>query len=215
MASDEALRHSYDVLAEEYAQRIVGELADKPLDRALLDAFAEMVPGRGLVADVGSGPGHVGRYLRDRGLDVVGIDLSPGMIDVARRLNPEMAFEVASMLDLPADDGAWSGIVAFYSIIHVGPQRLAAAFAEFYRSLATGGLLLVAFHIGGETIHRDEMWGIEVDLDAYHFDRQVVADVVEQARFTVLAQLEREPNEAVEYPSRRAYILARKAGDRE
>jgi SAM-dependent methyltransferase len=207
---EDALRRSYDTIAEEYGQRIAGELKDKPLDRALLDAFTEMVRGRGTVADIGCGPGHVGRYLFDRGVPVVGIDLSPGMIAVARRLHPAMTFEVGSMLDLCALDGSWAGITTFYSIIHVAPERLPRAFSEFHRTLLPGGLLLVAFHMGDQRIHEDELWGFDVNLDMYLLRREPAERVIEQVGFTVLAHLERQPDEAVEYPSRRAYILARK-----
>ena len=55
--------------------------------------------GGGPVADVGCGPGHVTAHLRDSGLDAFGIDLSPVMIDVARREHPGLRFEVGSMTD--------------------------------------------------------------------------------------------------------------------
>jgi SAM-dependent methyltransferase len=182
------------------------------MDRALLDAFAELVRGRGTVADIGCGPGHVGRYLFDHGIPVIGIDLSSQMVAVARRLHPRMDFAVDSMLKLAASDASWAGITAFYSIIHIAPERLAIAFGEFARTLRPGGLLLVAFHLGDELIHEDELWGFEVDLTMYLLRRDAVERVIEQAGFTVLAHLERRPNEAVEYPSRRAYVLARKGG---
>jgi SAM-dependent methyltransferase len=131
------------------------------------------------------------------------------MVAVARRLHPRMDFAVDSMLKLAASDASWAGITAFYSIIHIAPERLAIAFGEFARTLRPGGLLLVAFHLGDELIHEDELWGFEVDLTMYLLRRDAVERVIEQAGFTVLAHLERQPNEAVEYPSRRAYILAR------
>src|SRR5438034_5027380 len=58
---------SYDRIAEEYANRISGELDHKPLDRMLLDEFAARFKGAGRVCDLGCGPGHVARYLHDRG----------------------------------------------------------------------------------------------------------------------------------------------------
>jgi SAM-dependent methyltransferase len=208
-ANSYALQQSYDRIAEEYARQIADELEQKPIDRALLDCFAEMAGGQGPVADIGCGPGHVGRYLHDRGLSVTGIDLSPGMIEVARRLNPDMTFEQGSMLNLPAPDAIWAGIVAFYSIIHIEPENLPTVFAEFRRTLMPGGMLLIAFHLGGERIHRAEWWGYEVNVDAYHFDREVVERAARDAGFEVLAHLEREPNEEIEYATRRAYVLAR------
>src|SRR5579872_4017827 len=110
---------SYDAVAEEYAARFQHELDHKPFDRALLNAFAEVLQGKGIVADIGCGPGHLARHLHDRGLPTIGIDLSPGMIATSRRLNPGLSYQVGNMLALDAPDGAWAGIVAFYSIIHI------------------------------------------------------------------------------------------------
>lgn len=71
---------SYDQIAGEYVIQLYHELDNKPIDRAALDQFAERMRGQGVVCDMGCGPGHVGRYLADRGVDVIGVDLSPGML---------------------------------------------------------------------------------------------------------------------------------------
>ena len=92
---EQALRtieKSYDRIADEYARHISTELQHKPLDRELLTRFAARVKGKGNVYDMGCGPGHVARYLRDAGASVSGLDLSPRMIQEARRLNPDITF---------------------------------------------------------------------------------------------------------------------------
>src|SRR5215813_12679474 len=119
MGAPDDVRDSYDRLARAYAEHLLTELDGKPLDRALLDAFAEMVRGRGRVLDVGCGPGHIGAYLAARGVDVTGVDLSPEMVRVARERFPAMAFEAGDMMALPVADGAVAGIVAFYAIVNV------------------------------------------------------------------------------------------------
>jgi hypothetical protein len=63
MTRTDDTRASYDRLAGEYARRLYGELAHKPVDRALLDAFAAELRGVGPVCEVGCGPGQVARYL--------------------------------------------------------------------------------------------------------------------------------------------------------
>lgn len=89
-----ATRASYDAIAEDYAVRFRGELEAKPFERAVLSAFAEIVraAGGGPVADVGCGTGRVTGFLHSQGLDVSGIDLSPGMLAIARRTYPHIAF---------------------------------------------------------------------------------------------------------------------------
>src|SRR4051812_17665729 len=116
--SKDSLRASYDSVAAAYVEHIYDELAQKPLDRHLLNRFAEEVRDRGVVGDLGCGPGHVSRYLHEHGMRTVGVDLSPEMVGWASRLNPGLEFRVGDMRSLDFADGALAGIVAFYSIIH-------------------------------------------------------------------------------------------------
>ena len=148
-----SIRQSYDRLADEYTRRISGELQHKPLDRQLLSRFAREVIGRGKVCDLGCGPGHIARYLRDAGTTVFGLDLSPRMLERARRLNPDISFVEGNMLALDLPDGTIAGIAAFYSIVHTPQDSLPAVFREMQRVLLPGGLLLLAFHIGDEVVH--------------------------------------------------------------
>ena len=110
---------SYDVVADEYVRRFLTSSAHKPIDRQLLDRFAARVCGAGPVCDVGCGPGHVARYLHERGVHVMGIDVSPAMVRHARALNSGIDFQQGDMRALEVEDGALAGIAAFYSIIHI------------------------------------------------------------------------------------------------
>jgi len=205
--SDE-LKRTYDAVAGDYAAHIFEELKDKPFDRQLLDEVAARA-GDGIVCDLGCGPGHVARYLRERGANVIGIDLSPGMVKRARTLVPDVPFRAGDMRALDAEDGAWTAIVAFYSIVHLPAASLAEVFREWRRVLAPGGFAVVSFHIGRETVHRDEWWGHAVSVDFLFFETAAVTAALEAAGFVVERAVERDPYPEVEYPSRRAYIVAR------
>lgn len=212
-----ALQASYDRVADEYAARFFGELAQKPLDRALLGCFAELarVIG-GPVADIGCGPGQIARYLRDQDLPAFGIDLSPRMVDLARRLSPDIPFHQGTILALDVADDAWGGIAAFYSVIHLPPGEIPLALTEFRRALRPGGPLLLAFHAGHERVHADEFLGHPVSIDFHFLDPEAVASQLTDAGFVLDARILRQPYAAaVEHPSQRAYLLAHKpaAGD--
>ncbi|KJS61252.1 class I SAM-dependent methyltransferase [Streptomyces rubellomurinus] len=202
------VRGSYDAVAEEYLGRIGGELAYKPLDRALLAAVVEEAAG-GVVADLGCGPGHVAGWLSGLGAEVVGIDLSPRMVELARREHPKAGFRTGDLLALPAADGEFAAAVALYSVIHLEPGELAPAFAEMHRVLRPGGVLLVSFHLGTEVKRLEEWWGHPVDVAFHHLETGAVAALLAGAGFAVEARLEREglPQEA---PTRRGYLLARR-----
>lgn len=205
----EQYRLSYDAVAQEYARRIFDELQHKPFDRAQLDRFADAI-GDGLACDLGCGPGQIARYLHDRGVKVCGVDLSPEMTANARQLSPEIEFRQGDMLGLDAPNDAYTGIAAFYSIIHVAREDLVRAFCEMKRVLKPGGLLLVAFHLGEETIHLDAWWEKPVCVDFFLFRAEEVTQCLCAAGFEIEEVLEREPYPEVEHQSRRAYIFARK-----
>ena len=210
------MQAAYDAVSRAYDRQFGDELDGKPLDRALLAVLVELV-GTGTIADVGCGPGHVTRYLaKQHADDVVGVDLSPGMIAVARERAPELTFTVGSMLLLPATDAAWAGAVSLYSIIHLTADERAAAWREFARVIQPGGWLLVAFHVDspqfatGEVNHLTTWFGQSVELDGYFLDPSEVISQLAAAGFTVMAKLERQPAPEVEYPSRRCYLLAQR-----
>ena len=202
------IRNSYDSAADAYAEHLFNELEQKPLDRHILNRFAEAVRGRGRVADLGCGPGHVAKYLHDQGVDVFGVDLSPEMVRCAARHCADIDFRVGDMtsLDLPA--ASLAGIVAFYSIVHFETSELELVFRECRRVLVPGGSMLLAFHIGVETVHVDDLWGSPVNLDfRFHRPGDVIS-ALRAAHLTVTETVEREPYEGSEYASRRCYLLA-------
>ena len=104
---------TYDRVAEEYVRRIFHELDHKAFDRELLDQFADQVRTAGPVYDLGCGPEHVTRYLKERGVRVTGLDLSAAMVDQARRLNPDSEFVRGDMTALEVPTGTLAGIVDF------------------------------------------------------------------------------------------------------
>jgi ubiquinone/menaquinone biosynthesis C-methylase UbiE len=207
----QSIRESYDRVADEYARHIFAELDNKPLDRELLTRFAAQVKGHGEVCDMGCGPGHIARYLRDARAKVFGLDLSPGMLDEARRLNPDIPFRQGNMLALDLRDASLAGIAAFYAIVNLARESLPQVFREMARVLQPGGLLLLGFHIGDETLHRDDWWERPIDMDFHFLNPQSVQRDLEGAGLIVEEVVEREPYApGVEHQCRRAYIFARK-----
>ncbi|MFF4624556.1 class I SAM-dependent methyltransferase [Nonomuraea jabiensis] len=186
---------AYDAVAVIYAEFVQGILDRQPLDRAVLAAFAELVRTGGAgtsVAELGCGPGHMTKHLRDLGLDAFGIDLSPVMIKLAREAHPDLRFEVGSMDALDLADGALDGILSWYSVIHTPPQELPPYFAEFHRVLAPGGhLLLGFFESGGEPV-------VAFDhkvTPAYRWPIEDLAELTRAAGFVEVGRMLREPQE--------------------
>lgn len=199
----------YDSVAVEYARQFFDELEHKPLDRDLLQRMAREVGALGAICDMGCGPGQVARYLKDRDAEVIGLDLSEGMLVEARRLNPDISFLAGNMLSLSVPDSSWVGIAAFYSIIHIPRPQLPDVIQEFFRVLRPGGMLMLAFHAGDETLHLDSWWEKPVSLDFNFLLPAEIRRQVEQSGFNIEDVIIRAPYSS-EHLSQRAYIIARK-----
>jgi trans-aconitate methyltransferase len=106
-----ALAETYNVVAGDYAATFSDELGAKPFDTELLDDLARDFVGGGLVCDLGCGPGQIGAYLATRGCDVIGVDISPGMLRTARERHPSVRFQLGDMRALPLADASCVAVV--------------------------------------------------------------------------------------------------------
>ncbi|MEV0070215.1 class I SAM-dependent methyltransferase [Amycolatopsis sp. NPDC050768] len=204
-----ATRTAYDTVAVSYADLLKDALAASPWERAMLDTFSELVGAGARVGDLGCGPGRVTGYLAGRGLDAFGIDLSPGMVEVAREAYPGLEFEVGSMAALPLADASLAGALAWYSLIHTPPEQLSVLIMELARVLEPGGRLLTGFQVGAERRHIANGYGHDISLDAYRLDPDFIAGLLTEAGLTVEARLVRAPEPPHE-KTPQAYLLARK-----
>lgn len=204
-----ATRDAYDRVALDYAEVLRDALAAQPFDRAVLGAFAELVAtrGGGEVVDVGCGPGTITAYLRSIGMSVSGIDLSPQMVDVARRDHPGLRFQVGSMSALDLADASVAGVVAWYSIIHTPPEALTEQLAELTRVLVPGGHLLLAFQVGEDELLRlTHAYGHHIELDAYRLSPDHVTERLALAGLDVIVRLVREAQDSEK--TRQAFLVA-------
>jgi SAM-dependent methyltransferase len=183
-------RASYDTVATSYADLVRDALTKDPYLRATLDLFAALLPPGARVADVGCGPGHVTAYLHAAGVDAFGIDLSPGMVDLARAAHPALAFEVGDMTNLDLPPASLDGVIAFWSLIHIPDDLVPAVLAHFHRVLRPGGVLLLGFHLGDTSRLKTEGYGGHPMRVYVHRRRpERVTAWLEEAGFTVEAQL--------------------------
>ncbi|MER6712234.1 class I SAM-dependent methyltransferase [Streptomyces sp. NPDC006129] len=190
-----SIRESYDAVAADYARRVKEPAELDPVSRAMLGAFADLVRSRGPVADLGCGPGKVTAHLAALGLPVFGVDVSPRMIELARAAYPELRFSVGSMTALDIGGGELGGILAYYATHHTPPQWLPTVFSEFHRTLAPGGVLMLAGHVGEEEHVRPThaYGGHPVSYESYLLPPDRIADLLHRAGLVVTTRMVQEP----------------------
>ncbi|MEV4173854.1 methyltransferase domain-containing protein [Nonomuraea sp. NPDC049709] len=211
-AFPDTTRTAYDAMAVRYAEFFRDQLADKPLDRALIDTFVDLVKasGAGPIADLGCGPGHITAYLHARGVPVLGIDLSPGMIEQARSEHPGLRFEVGSMFALDLADGSIGGVFSHHSIIHTPPEQVHEVFDEFARVLAPGGHVLLSFPATDEPLQFAEPYDHIISL-AYRWSTDMISGMLRERGIVETARLVFPGDQDPKRGFPRVFLLAGKA----
>lgn len=206
----EATRKSYNLVAEKYHELFKDEMDQKEYDRNLLDDFARYFTPDSIIYDMGCGPsGHIGKYLHDKGFNVVGIDISEKCIEITSQYNPHMQFRTMDMADLQLEGESIDGIIAFYSIIHTPKENIHEIFYEFHRVLKRGGKLLVTVKEGDEEGFIDELLGYEATIYFTHFKREEIERYFVETGFKILFLEQRDPyQEEIAVP--RIYAIGEK-----
>lgn len=205
------VRAAYDEVAEDYVAAFADDLEQLPVDRAVLDAGVGRRTGQGPMLDVGCGPAQVAAYLADRGVPVIGVDLAPRMLDVARRRSASLPLACADMRLLPVRSRSCSGAAMFYSLQHLPRAAIGNVFGELRRVLAPDGVLLLATHIGEGEVYLSEFLGHHIDpLGGTLHVREELERALIRESFTVEDVWHRDPVPH-EYQSRRIYMIARLA----
>ncbi|GGS90960.1 methyltransferase [Streptomyces tanashiensis] len=210
----DVVRASYDHVADTYADMVIttgmGDIRRHPWLKASIDAFADTVGSSGPVLDVGCGPGTVTAYLAERGLDVSGVDLSPRMIENARRLHPECRFGVASATELDLADASLGGVLGWWSLFNLPREVLPQVLAMFARALKPGGHLITATHVGDEEVRRTEAYGgVPVRWTTHQWRPERLVALIEEAGLQPVAEL-RLP--ADEFSGPGVVVMAKRPG---
>lgn len=188
------VRESYDRVADNYVDLLVsegmGDIRTNPWLRGCMDAFADEVRELGPVLDIGCGPGQVTAYLRDRGVDASGVDLSPRMVEHARARHPECDFSVASATELALAPQSLGGILGWWSLFNLPREVLPRVLASYAEALVPGGEVLLATHVGDGDVPRTEAYGgVPVSWTTHRWQPEQLIALLESAGFTLVAEL--------------------------
>jgi len=210
-ARDDKVRTAYATVAAAYADALGDELDDLPFESWLLRRVVELADTAPVI-EVGSGPGHVTAFLAAAGADATGLDLTPEMVDEARRRYPGVTYEVGDLRRLlrPTASDGWGAVLAWYSLIHLAASELPDAIGALVRPLRPGGWLVLALHAGAEVRAVTEWFGHEVELEVVLHDAGQVLAAVDAAGLRDVEWYLRGPFSGRGETTQRFYVLARK-----
>ncbi|MFJ1549895.1 class I SAM-dependent methyltransferase [Streptomyces sp. NPDC088246] len=131
----------FDALGAEYERAF----ADSATHHASLNRLLEHIAPHSRVLDVGCGTGRpTAQTLVDAGHDVLGVDVSPVMVDLAARQVPGASFECADIRELPLGEGSFDAICVYFSLLQMSRDEQSRLLGKLGRLLVPGGHLVVA-----------------------------------------------------------------------
>ncbi|MCX4767169.1 class I SAM-dependent methyltransferase [Streptomyces sp. NBC_01275] len=173
----------FDALGPAYEKAFAHAEAHR---RSLDWLLGRLAPGS-RVLDVGSGTGRpTAATLVAAGHDVLGVDVSPVMVELAARQVPGARFQCADVRGLSLDEGSLDAVCVYFSLLQLDRAEQTELIGRFARALAPGGSLVLA------TVPLD-VAGVDAvfmgqPVRVTSFDGEALVEVVRDAGLTVLAE---------------------------
>lgn len=139
--------NSYDEMAEEYCSKTM-EDGDRELQEKMLDRTVSSLKDDARIIDLGCGDGRDTSYLKRKGFDVVGMDLSRPMVDLARKKYHDSTFIQMDMRDTIFPDNTFHCAWANASIINLPKSELSTFEAEVHRIITDDSIFAFSFKKG-------------------------------------------------------------------
>lgn len=180
---------SYEGSAAEYADK-TASLHPSEMGKK----FMSLLPSKGRVLDVGCGPGRDAKIFSDKGFDVVGIDFSSQMIELAKKTAPKAKFVVMDLHKLDFPPNSFDGIWASACFLHISKRHLLAILSTLATLLVPGGILYFSVKQGiGEQLSQDSRYDNANKFWSF-FEEVEWIDLLKQASFEII-EIEVDPSQ--------------------
>ena len=181
--AQQIVRDGYQVIAATYHERRVSR---EQVNIEWLDSLRPLLPQTGHVVDLGCGSGvPVSRYFANRGYQVEGYDMSPAMLEIARREVPATVFREARIEDVEIEPSSVELITSFFAIIHIPRSRHAELFHRMWIWLSPGGMALLSLGSGDNPDDYEANW-LGAPMTWSHFDAETNLRLLHQAGFEII-----------------------------
>ncbi|MBT9547826.1 MAG: methyltransferase domain-containing protein [Candidatus Sericytochromatia bacterium] len=178
---------AFDALADRYLAKF-GDLTC--YDQSYLVFCNGLKPGQAKVLDCACGPGHVAKYLLKQrpDLELLGIDLAPRMVELARAAVPSAQFMVHDCRDLFALERHFDGMICAFGLPYLSPEEALALIAAAERVLLPGGMFYLSTLLGPSTDSGMLHCSTGKVVHVYYHSEEVLLQALELHGFSVLMQ---------------------------
>jgi len=178
----EITKESYQATAKEFAKN-VANLA--PIES--IEKFISLLPPHAKLIDIGCGSGRDAKIFTDQGMEVLGIDFSSNLLEIARNHAPLAKFQLMDieMINLPIAffDGAWSAC----SLGHIPKNNLLSVFKQIHLLLKKGGFFYLSLKKGsGEVLEKDSRYDGNHEKFWSYFEEEELKCFLQEAAFKIL-----------------------------
>lgn len=172
---------TYNTIADSYASKL-----DDYAPRSEQEKFISLLPNRAKILDAGCGPGRDCEYFADRGLDVVGIDLSDKLLEIAKKRVPSVVFQKQNLRTLQFQANSFDGIWACASLLHLKREDVLSVLKQFYTILKPQGILFVMVKEGKGEADIFEVLSSNIKRHFTYFSLPELNDLLIRAEFKVM-----------------------------
>jgi ubiquinone/menaquinone biosynthesis C-methylase UbiE len=182
------LQETYDAIAETWHEE---EAKGSAKHRPGLGPLLQRLPPGSRVLDVGCGTGIIAQHLLAAGMSVVGIDVSEGMLSIARRECPQGVFVQMDLQELATLDQSFEAVCAVAVLLHRPRAELVVSLRAFHAKLHPGGMLYVVVKEKRddrpeEGVVTDDRLGFTIERFFSFYTQEEVEEAFQQAGFEVV-----------------------------
>ncbi len=194
---------NYDDIAKEY----VNEFFEDTSDNKYIDIFLNSLNGKKIL-DVGCGNGKDCKYILEKGFNINGIDLSIGMLNIAKEKVPNCNFEIMDITKITYPDDSYDGIISNCSLFHIPVEELPKTLKSFKRVLKPDGKLLLILQEGNGEKMVEEPYRPGIYIYIKYFSKNEIQKLLQEYGFEIDYLLKKESPNKLELGNKKIIVLS-------
>lgn len=170
----------YDTIAQFYAKRTVDYAPEREREK-----FIQRIKSQGKILDAGCGPGRDSAFFAEKGFQVVGIDLSGKLLEIAKQKASTATFLKQDFRNLDFSPSTFDGIWACASLLHLKKIDIPNVLKKFYELLQPEGILFIMVKEGRGEADVQESISSNLSRHFTYFDREEISKLLKQTGFAI------------------------------